>query len=66
MRLSAAIATLSLSTALGIGGAGLSTLTGSRSAISNISFSCGLIMLTFIFFGACTLIGALAATFIRP
>jgi len=66
IRISAGVAALCLSAALGMSGAGLSTLTGSRSAISNISFSCGLIMLTFAFFGACGLVGALVATFISP
>lgn len=61
---SVAIAVLSLSAALGCTGALLSTLTGSRAAISNIAFSCGLILITLLFFALCTLVGAIAATFI--
>lgn len=62
--LSAAVATLSLCLALGITGAGLSALTGSRSAAGNIALSCGLVVLTVLFFSLCTLAGALVATFI--
>jgi len=61
---SVAIAVLCLSAALGCTGALLSTLTGSRAAMSNIAFSCGLILITLLFFALCTLVGAIAATFI--
>ncbi len=61
---SAGIATLCLSVALGGMGALLSAATGSRAAVGNIAFSCGLILITLLFFALCTLFGALAATFI--
>ena len=64
VQLSAAVATLCLSAALGITGAGLSSLTRSRAATANIAFSCGLILLATVLFGFCTLAGALAATFV--
>lgn len=62
VQISAAVATLSLSAALGITGAGLSALTESRAAVANIALSCGLILLATVLFGFCTLAGALAAT----
>lgn len=64
IELSAGIAAIALSAALGITGALLSSVTGSRSALSNIGFSCGLILLMLLFFGLCTVIGGLAATLI--
>ena len=64
VQLSAAVATLSLSAALGITGAGLSSLTRSRAATANIALSCGLILLATVLFGFCTLAGALAATLV--
>ncbi|HXF63858.1 MAG TPA: hypothetical protein VNK95_19700 [Caldilineaceae bacterium] len=60
--LSAGAATLSLLFSLGISGAVLSALAGSRSAPVNILFSCGLILLAFFFLTLCTLFGALAGT----
>lgn len=59
--LSAGIATFCASIALGITGAGLSLLTGSRAAASNIAFSCGLIIISVLFLGVCTLLGAVTA-----
>ena len=61
---SVALAILALSAALGSTGALLSSLTGSRAATSNIAFSCGLIVVTLLFFALCTFVGAMAATFI--
>lgn len=58
---SAGIATFGASIALGITGAGLSLLTGSRAAMSNIAFSCGLIVISVLFLGICTLLGAVMA-----
>ncbi len=55
---SAGVATFGASIALGITGAGLSLLTGSRAAMSNIAFSCGLIVISVFFLGVCTLLGA--------
>lgn len=61
---SAAIATLALCIALGISGASLSALTGSRSTTGNIALSCGLILLVTVFFGLCTLTGAVFASLV--
>lgn len=62
--LSAGVATLALLFSLGISGATLSALSGSRSAPVNILFSCGLILLAFFFLALCALFGALAGTLI--
>lgn len=56
------VAVLGLSLGLGTAGAGLSLLTGSRAAIANIVFSCGLIGVSLMFFALCSLAGALGAT----
>lgn len=58
--LSAGIATLCLLGVLSVTAGGLSALTGS-SPLLNITFGCGLIVLTVLFFGFCSLVGALAA-----
>ena len=62
--ISAALATLALCFTLGIVGAGLSILTGSRAAISNVIFGCGVILAMLLFFALCTLAGAVAATLV--
>lgn len=59
LELSAALATLGLLFSLGISGAVLSALTGSRAAPVNILFSCGLILLALFFLALCLLAGAL-------
>ncbi len=64
IQVSAAIATFFASATLGITGAALSTLTDSRAATSNIAFSCGLILISLLFFGLCLLVGAVAALFL--
>ena len=61
---SAALATLALCFVLGIVGAGLSILTGSRAVISNVVFGCGVILAMLLFFALCTLAGAVAATLV--
>ncbi len=61
IEVSAGIATFCASIALGITGAGLSILSGSRAAMSNIAFSCGLIVISILFLGVCTLLGAVTA-----
>lgn len=53
---------LALCFGLGASGAFLSAVTGSRSAMTNIGMSCGLIVITLLFFGLCIVVGALAAT----
>jgi hypothetical protein len=47
---------------LGISGALLSALTGSRAAPVNILFSCGVILLAIFFLALCLLVGALVGT----
>lgn len=64
IELSAGIATFCASVALGVTGAGLSALTNSRAALSNIAFSCGLIVISVLFLGICTLLGAVTALLI--
>lgn len=59
LELSAAMATLGLLFSLGVSGAVLSALTGSRAAPVNILFSCGLILLAVFFLALCLLAGAL-------
>ena len=61
IELSAGIATFCASMALGLSGAGLSMITGSRSTMTNIAFSCGLIVISILFLGVCTLVGAVMA-----
>ena len=61
IELSAGIATFCASMALGITGAGLSLVSGSRAAMGNIAFSCGLIVISLLFLGVCTLLGAIMA-----
>ena len=56
------VAALGASAGLGSAGAGLTSLTGSRAAVANITMSCGLIVISLAFLGLCMLVGALAAT----
>lgn len=63
-QLTAAITTLALCISLGSVGALLSALTESRAAFGNIALSCGLVVLTILFFSLCTLAGAMTATLI--
>ena len=60
------VAVLGMSLGLGAAGAGLSALTGSRAAIANIVFSCGLILASFVFLSLCMILGALGATLFWP
>jgi hypothetical protein len=62
VELSAGLATMALLFSLGISGAILSALTGSRAAPVNIFFSCGVILLAIFFLGLCLLVGALVGT----
>lgn len=62
VELSAGLATMALLFSLGISGAVLSALTGSRAAPVNIFFSCGVILLALFFLGLCLLVGALIGT----
>lgn len=59
---SVGIATMALLVGIGMVGGGLSFLTNPRSTLSNLTFSCGLILLTILFFGLCGLAGAIGAT----
>lgn len=61
LELSAGIATFSLLIVLGIVGTGLSAVIGSRSTLSNLGFSCGLILIMGLFFSLCMIGGAFAA-----
>lgn len=56
------VAVLGMCLGLGMVGAGLSAVTHSRTTLPNIVISCGLIFLALLFFGLCTVFGALAAT----
>jgi len=58
------VAVLCASVGLGVSGAGLTALTGTRAAVANIVMSCGLIMISLVFLGLCMVVGALAATVI--
>lgn len=62
LELSVAAGTLGLCLGIGLTGAALSASTGSRAALPNIAFSCGVILFTLLFFGLCSVVGALAAT----
>lgn len=62
IELSAGIGALAMLFGLGVSGAVLSALTGSRAAPVNILFSCGLILLTLLMLAFCVLAGALAGT----
>jgi hypothetical protein len=61
IEISAGVATLSMLLALGVSGATLSAITGTRAAPVNILFSCGLILMVLMFFALCTLVGAIGA-----
>jgi len=61
IEVSAALATLFGSAVLGITGASLSAITRTRAATANIAFSCGLILLSLLFFSLCLLVGAVGA-----
>ena len=64
LQLSAGIATFFLLSSLGLTSVLLSILTNSKATLSNTGFSCGLVVLTLLFFGLCTLSGAIIATLI--
>lgn len=59
---SVAAAVLALCFGLGATGGVLSAATGSRAAVPNILFSCGVILLAGLFLGLCMVVGALGAT----
>lgn len=61
VELSAGISTFCLLIVLGLMSTGLSSLIGSRTAMSNLGFSCGLILLMLLFFSLCMISGAFAA-----
>lgn len=58
---STGIATLSLFAVVGFVSTGLSAMAGSRATMSNLGFSCGLILLMVLFFSLCLISGAFAA-----
>jgi len=61
IEVSVGIATFLLLAVLGAVSAGLSAISGSRSTMSNLGFSCGLILLMGLFFSLCMIGGAFAA-----
>jgi hypothetical protein len=61
---SAGVATLCLLAGLSISAAVLSILADSGATLANIGFSCGLIVLSLLFFGLCSVFGALASMLI--
>lgn len=61
IEISTGIATFFLLAVLGVVGAGLSAASGSRATMSNLGFSCGLILLMGLFFSLCMIGGAFAA-----
>jgi hypothetical protein len=64
VRLDVSVAAAVLAACFGLGGTGaiLSAAMGSRAAVPNILFSCGVILLAGLFLGMCMVIGALGAT----
>lgn len=64
IQISFGIATLCL--LIGVGGVGtlLSAAVGSRSTLANLGFSCGVIVLTLLFFSICLLSGAFVSAII--
>ena len=60
--LSAGLATLGLLFGLGVSGAALSAATGERGAVTNMAFSCTLIILMVLFMTMCAVAGAAVAT----
>jgi len=56
------VAVLCASAGLGVSGAGLTALTGTRSATANIVMSCGLILIALVFLSLCMISGAVVAT----
>jgi len=62
IQVSMALATLIVLFGLGTVSWILSALTGSRAFWTNIGFSCGLILISLLFFGLCLVSGALVAT----
>ncbi len=62
--LSAGIATFAMLGLLGSMAAGLTVLTDSRAVISNVGFSCGLLVLSLLFLGFCLFLGAVVATLV--
>lgn len=61
IELSTGIATLCLLTVAGFVSTGLSAAIGSRTTMSNLGFSCGLILLMVLFFTLCLISGAFVA-----
>ena len=62
IQLTAALATLGLLFGVGVSGAAMSAVTGTRGAATNMLFSCGVIVLVLVFLSVCMVFGAVAAT----
>ncbi len=63
-QLCAAVATLFMLGTIGVVSGGLSGLSNSGAGWVNVGFSCGLVVLSVLFFGLCTVFGAIVATLI--
>lgn len=61
---SAAVVTICTLGAVALVATGLSSLTRSRAVLSNLSFSCGLVVLSLLFFSFCMAVGAVIAAFV--
>ncbi|MBV7336946.1 hypothetical protein KFU94_53715 [Chloroflexi bacterium TSY] len=59
---SAGLTTTALLFGIGFVAVTASILTSSKATVTNVAFSCGLILMTILFFGLCTLSSAIAAT----
>ena len=56
------VAVLCASAGLGVSGASLTALTGTKAAAANIAMSCALILVSLVFLSLCMLSGAIVAT----
>ena len=59
---SGVVAVLCASVGLGVSGASLTALTGTKAATANIAMSCALILASLVFLSLCMLSGAIVAT----
>lgn len=62
IELTTAVALIALFIGLTVSSIGLSSLASSSALMSNLAFSCGLVVLSVLFFGLCIVSGALGAT----
>lgn len=62
VQLTAAVATLGLLFGMGVSGAAMSAVTGTRGAATNMLFSCVATVLVLLFMSVCMVLGAVSAT----